>query len=155
MSISWGAGITGGSGTTSTGLTYKGSWNALTNNPTLVSGVGTENNYYIVTTGGNTNLDGTTVWSATDWAIFSGGAWRRIGGGIATGVDTKDTLSITVNGQTVFALSTIPENVNISILTVNGQKQTYGVDYTIAGTVLTWLNTSFTLSTSDRMEIYY
>lgn len=156
MSISYGAGITGGGGSTpATGLTFKGNWNALTNTPTLVSGVGTENDYYIVNVGGNTNLNGTSVWTANDWAIFSGGAWRRLGGGLATGVDTRDILTVTVNGQTVFTLSTIPENVNISQLMINGCKQTYGTDYTIVGTTVTWLNTNFTLATTDRVEIYY
>lgn len=152
MSISWGAGITGGSGTTSTGLTYKGSWNALTNNPTLVSGVGTENNYYIVTTGGNTNLDGTTVWSATDWAIFSGGAWRRIGGGILV----VEQLAVTAL-NTVANLTFTPKNVNQVLFFVNRTVVTPLDGMTVAGVVITVTPATlgYDLATTDTVIAYY
>lgn len=139
------------------GLNPLGSWNALTNDPFLQSGVGVENDYYIVSVGGNTVLDGTTIWSANDWAIFSNGAWRRLGGGIAAGITNKDILTVTFNGQTNFALSTIPGNVNVSVLLVNGLQQAFGLDYTIPAmsTTLTYLNRNYILETTDRVEIYY
>lgn len=59
-------------------LDYKGTWNASTNSPTLASGVGTKNNYYIVSTAGSTNLDGITDWVAGDWVIFNGTVWEKI-----------------------------------------------------------------------------
>lgn len=59
-------------------LDYKGTWNASTNSPALASGVGTKNNYYIVSTAGSTNLDGITDWVAGDWAIFNGSVWEKI-----------------------------------------------------------------------------
>jgi hypothetical protein len=62
----------------STGLNYQGTWNALTNNPLLTSGVGTSGDYYIVTVSGNTNLDGISDWSIGDWAIFNGTIWQKI-----------------------------------------------------------------------------
>ena len=40
-------------------LNYKGTWNAQTNNPTLTSGVGVKGDYYVVSTAGTTDLDGT------------------------------------------------------------------------------------------------
>jgi len=60
------------------GLVYKGTWNASTNSPTLASGTGTTNWYYVVSTPGSTNLDGITDWKAGDWLIFNGTVWQKI-----------------------------------------------------------------------------
>ena len=63
------------------GLTYMGTWNAYTNDPTLVSSVGIAGQYYIVSVAGTTNLNGTTDWNVGDWAIFVSGttnAWQKI-----------------------------------------------------------------------------
>ena len=62
------------------GLTFKGSWNANTNNPFLQSGVGVAGEYYIVSVAGTTNLDGVTDWQIGDWAIFEGATsmWQKI-----------------------------------------------------------------------------
>jgi hypothetical protein len=60
------------------GLTYKGTWNALLNLPLLTSGVGIAGDYYIVSEAGTTNLDGITDWQVGDWAIFEGGVWQKI-----------------------------------------------------------------------------
>jgi len=79
----------GGGGTS--GLTYKGAWNASTNSPALASGVGTNGDYYVVSTAGNTDLDGITDWQIGDWAIFNGAAWQKI--------DQTNTVS-SVNGET-------------------------------------------------------
>ena len=35
-------------------LNYKGTWDASTNNPTLVSSVGTKGDYYVVSVAGST-----------------------------------------------------------------------------------------------------
>lgn len=59
-------------------LDLKGTWNASTNTPTLASGVGTKNWYYIVSVAGSTNLDGVTDWVAGDWALFNGTAWQKV-----------------------------------------------------------------------------
>jgi hypothetical protein len=60
------------------GLNYRGTWNASTNTPTLASGTGTSNYYYVVSVSGSTNLDGITDWVAGDWAIYNGSAWQKI-----------------------------------------------------------------------------
>lgn len=60
------------------GLTYKGSWNASTNSPTLTSSTGTNSWYYVVSVAGSTNLNGITDWQVGDWAIFNGTVWQKI-----------------------------------------------------------------------------
>lgn len=60
------------------GLSYRGTWNASTNTPTLTSSSGTTNYYYVVSVAGSTNLNGITDWQAGDWAIYNGSAWQKI-----------------------------------------------------------------------------
>jgi hypothetical protein len=76
---------------------YQGTWNASTNSPTLASGVGTNNNYYVVSTAGTTTLNGISLWSVGDWAIFNGStsAWEKINGSSSEAFN-----SITVTGLT-------------------------------------------------------
>jgi hypothetical protein len=59
-------------------VNYKGTWNASTNTPTLVSSVGTKGDYYVVSVTGSTNLNGITTWTQGDWAIFNGTAWEKV-----------------------------------------------------------------------------
>ena len=84
------------------GLTYKGTWNASTNTPTLTSSTGTTNWYYVVSVSGSTNLNGITDWVAGDWAIYNGSAWQKI---------DQTNLVTSVNGQTG-AVSLTYTNVN-------------------------------------------
>jgi hypothetical protein len=65
----------------SSALVYAGTWNASTNTPTLASGVGTANTFYIVSVAGTTTLNGISNWGVGDWAIFNGTVWQRIEGG--------------------------------------------------------------------------
>lgn len=82
--------VAGGGIATGT-LTYKGTWDADTNTPTLTSSVGTQNNYYVVSVAGSTNLNGITDWQIGDWAIFNGTVWQKI---------DQTNAVISVNGQT-------------------------------------------------------
>jgi len=81
-------------------LTYKGTWNANTNTPTLTSGSGTAGEYYIVSVAGSTNLDGITDWALGDWAVFSDlatDAWQKIDNsqvGSVTGTGVNNRLAI-------------------------------------------------------------
>jgi len=99
----------GGSG----GLSYQGAWNAATNNPTLVSSVGTTNNYYVVSVAGTTNLNGIAIWSVGDWAIFNGTVWEKINGATSESFANIAVTSLTgymyANGaNNVTASTTIP-----------------------------------------------
>lgn len=62
------------------GLEYIGTWNALTNSPTLTSSTGTKGYLYKVSTSGTTTLDGNSVWNAGDFALFDGTVWDKIDG---------------------------------------------------------------------------
>jgi len=83
------------------GVQYQGVWNAATNTPALVSSVGTQGYYYIVSVAGNTNLNGITDWQVGDWAIFNGSTWNK--------VDNTDLVT-SVNGQ-VGAVSLTTDNI--------------------------------------------
>lgn len=60
------------------GLTWKGTWDANTNTPSLSSGVGTNGDTYRVSVAGSTNLDGITDWQVGDWAMYNGTAWEKV-----------------------------------------------------------------------------
>jgi len=99
-------------------LNYKGTWNASTNTPTLVSSVGTKGDYYVVSVAGTTNLDGTNSWSVGDWTVFNGSIWQRVLGGttesfasVTTGnltVNTAMAANLTSTSTATFATSSLP-----------------------------------------------
>lgn len=59
------------------GVHFVGTWNANTNTPTIVSGVGTSGAYYVVSTAGTTTIDGISDWVASDWIVFNGTIWQK------------------------------------------------------------------------------
>lgn len=61
-------------------LVYQGTWNASTNTPTLVSGVGSKGQYYKVNVAGSTTIDGYNKWSVGDMIVFNGTTWDAIDG---------------------------------------------------------------------------
>jgi hypothetical protein len=94
-------------------LNYKGTWNASTNTPTLVSSVGTKGDYYVVSVAGSTDLNGTTLWGVGDMAIFNGSAWQKADGGDTSLVTSLTVTSLTGymyanNSSAVTASTTIP-----------------------------------------------
>jgi hypothetical protein len=99
-------------------LSYQGGWNASTNVPALVSSVGTNGYYYVVTTAGSTNLNGITDWVIGDWAIFNGTVWQKI--------DQTNTVT-SVNGQTGA----------VSVGTVTSVAMTVPTGLSISGTPIT------------------
>ena len=78
------------------GSSYKGTWNAATNTPYIVDGVGTAGDYYLVSTGGTWNG---IVFVAGNTVIYSGSIWQRAGGGTGTvtsvGLSAPAAFSIT------------------------------------------------------------
>lgn len=62
-------------------LNYQGVWNASTNTPAIVNGVGTKGFYYKVSVAGNTTIDGFGNWTVGDLIIFDGTTWDKTEGG--------------------------------------------------------------------------
>ena len=60
------------------GVTYKGTWDANANTPTLVSSVGTDGDMYKISVAGTTNIDGESSWAVGDQIIFGDGVWSKI-----------------------------------------------------------------------------
>ena len=110
-------------------LSYQGGWNASTNVPALVSSVGTNGYYYVVTTAGSTNLNGITDWAIGDWAIFNGTAWQKI--------DQTNTVT-SVNGQTgavsVGTVTSVGGTGTVNGITLTGTVTSSG-SLTLGGTL--------------------
>jgi len=102
-------------------LTYQGTWDASSNTPTLVSSVGTQGYYYVVSVAGNTNLNGITTWAVGDWAVFNGSVWQRIESSVAFGTmayQNANAVAITggsIDGTTIGA--TTPSTGKFTSLT--------------------------------------
>jgi len=58
---------------------YQSGWNANTNTPTIPAAAsGNKGHYYVVTTGGSTDVDGVTDWVAGDMLISNGTTWDKM-----------------------------------------------------------------------------
>ena len=74
-------------------------------------------------------------------------------GGSGSGEPKQESLPVSTS-QISFTLSDTPSDITTVMMFINGEKQTYGVDYTVSGTTVTWLN-SFSLISSDIAEFWY
>ena len=104
---------------------YQGTWNASSNSPTLTSSVGTNNNYYIVSTAGTTTLNGISLWSVGDWVIFNGttSAWEKINGSSSEAFNSITVTGLTGymyanNSSAVTASTTIPTSALTGVLPI-------------------------------------
>lgn len=60
-------------------MTYKGTWNASTNNPTIPAASSANKGwYYVVSTAGTTAVDGKSEWAIGDWIVSNGSTWDKI-----------------------------------------------------------------------------
>jgi hypothetical protein len=90
------------------GSSYKGTWNAATNTPTIANGVGTAGDFYLVTTGGVWN--GITF-TAGQLVIYSGTVWQQAGGTAGvTSVGLAAPAAFTVSGSPVTSTGTLTLN---------------------------------------------
>lgn len=63
-------------------LNYKGTWNALTNNPALADGTGAKGDYYVTSTAGTQTFGGLLLFFGIgDWIVYNGAVWQRVEGG--------------------------------------------------------------------------
>ena len=60
-----------------TSLSYKGTWDASNNTPTLASGETLQGYYYVINVAGSITLDGINDWAIGDWVINNGSAWEK------------------------------------------------------------------------------
>ena len=121
------------------GVTYRGTWDATANSPTLTSSVGTQGDYYVVNVAGNTNLNGITDWEIGDWAIFNGSVWQK--------VDNTDAVT-SVNGQVGTVVLTAA-NVNAvpSTATITAGTGLTGGGTLASNTTISLANTAVTAGT--------
>lgn len=136
-------------------LNYKGTWNASTNTPTLTSGVGTKGDYYVVSTAGSTDLDGTTLWGVGDWAVFNGSIWQKVDGG-----DTTTVTTLTVTGLTgyMYANNTSPVTASTTIPNAGLANSTItlgNATLTLGSTTSTVGNLTLTNTTANGVSLAY
>ena len=93
---------------------YQGTWNATTNTPTIVSGVGFIGEYYVVSTAGTTNIDGFSDWQVGDWIIFDGTVWQQVNAS-----NTSSFAAITVTGLTGYMYANATSQVTSSLTIPN------------------------------------
>ena len=110
-------------------MEYKGSWNVVTNTPTLVNGTGNAGDVYLVTNAATTGTShdfgaGAITFYNGDQVIYSGSIWQRASG--ATGSVTSVGLStnggaITIGSSPITTSGTISFNFNgTNLQYVNG-----------------------------------
>jgi hypothetical protein len=81
-------------------LNYKGTWNALTNSPTLADGTGSKGDYYVTSTAGTQTFGGLLLFFGIgDWIAYNGAVWQRVEGG-SDGNFANITLNSTDAGAT-------------------------------------------------------
>jgi hypothetical protein len=143
-------------------VNYVGTWNASTNNPTIVAGTGDKGDYYVVSVAGSTNIDGQTLWGVGDWIIFNGSVWQRVDGG-STGNFTDLTTSGTVthNGGTVNSVAYLNGS---KVLTTGSALKFDGVNLGVGVTPSNWgvdyknidINDSSCIgATLDQLDVGY
>ena len=116
------------------GLVFQGTWNAATNTPTLTSGSGTTGNFYIVSTPGNTNLDGITDWKTGDWAVFieqgASDQWEKIdNSSVLDGFGTGGSVAGWAGSGTSNTLTNAP-------ITFSGNNSTFAGDLYIPNKII-------------------
>ena len=87
-------------------LNYKGTWNASTNTPTIVSSTGVKGDYYVVSVGGTTTIDGISNWGVGDWITYNGSVWQRVEGGA-----DLNGVNLSVSGTTTLSALTASKGV--------------------------------------------
>lgn len=96
---------------------------------------------------------GNTWWrkrdaGATDWVDMTPG-------GGPGGFNRREQTFVPTLGQTVFTLTAAPVTPNDTSLFVNTVKYLFGIDYTVVGSALTWLDVEFALDSEDALEVIY
>lgn len=118
-------------------LEYKGTWNASTNTPQLVSSSGQRGAYYIVSEQGATDLDGINDWGVNDWLVFNGSTWEKIDNSEQSytknqidllTVESKDR-SFHTGTQLSDTISNFTESAQIAVSQMFGQNSNIHLEY--------------------------
>jgi hypothetical protein len=62
--------------------------------------------------------------------------------------------TLTYSPSGTYTLPTTPARPDLSLLFINGTKQVYGRDYSINGTVLSWISPDLAINSNDIIEAY-
>ena len=122
-------------------IVYQGLWNASTNTPTLVSGVGTKGIMYKVSVAGTTTIDGISQWSVGDQIMFDGTTWDKLDG-IATEVLSVNGAvgAVTLTTANVSEVTNLYFTTARAITALTGQSNalfTNGAGYLVANQTIT------------------
>ena len=86
------------------GLHYKGTWNASTNTPSIITGsadadpnTGNQGFYYLVSVAGGIVVDGSGLWKVGDWIVSDGTIWEKIDNNIDPRLAQIVNLSLTAH----------------------------------------------------------
>lgn len=146
------------------GPVYKGTWNALTNTPTLADGTGTAGDLYIVSVAGTQNLgSGPITFAIGDEAVYNGTIWEKVAAGAVgvtsfntrTGVVTLTSSDVTTalsNGSIVNSkLANSNVTINTGIGLAGGGTVALGgtLTLTATGTLNVLGGTGVTVTTAD------
>jgi len=112
----------------------------------VVNGLTTTNNVDFTIAGK------TLTWLETEYALVDGDVLRIDYDGFEDQHRTENFV-VAMEGQTEFTLVDTPVDPTDVTLVMNGQVYLGGVDYTVVGNVVTWLNTDFALNAGDRLRI--
>ncbi len=141
-------------------VVYQGTWNASTNTPALVSGVGTKGYYYKVSVAGVPTIDGNSQWNVGDTIIFDGTTWDKIDGisnevvsvaglyGVISASGLKSALSISTADVSGLGSLAAENTINLASQAVSGS---YPVALNAAGNTTLSLPTSGTLATTAQL----
>jgi hypothetical protein len=147
-------------------VTYLGTWNAATNTPTLVNGVGDAGDMYICNVAGTVNFGaGPVTFAVGDWVLYGSGTWQKSNGqnGTVTSVGlSTNGGAITIGNSPISTSGTITANFNgTNLQYVNGAGNlttfpilTGYVPYTGATTDVDLGNFSATGNTSNFRNSY-
>lgn len=97
-------------------LNYVGIWDANTNNPEIVSGIGILGDFYKVSVAGNTLIDGEDQWEIDDSILFNGTIWQKIPARIIVNPPVYLNIDTTITTlDTVYFIDTSIVDITITI----------------------------------------
>ena len=94
-------------------IIYQGTWNASTNTPTIISGVGIKGYMYKVSVAGTTTIDGVSQWNIGDQLVFNGTVWDKIDGIANEVLSVFGRVGAVVAASGDYNTSQVTENTNL------------------------------------------